>query len=94
MLTKIYIGTVVIILDLIHVHFFHCQSLIIFRKHKSSSAQVDNIKKNLLVLGKGPTAGLDDTTIRAEAKYYINTFRSRTKICSSLYYNGGKFFVC
>ena len=30
------------------------------------------IKKDILVLGEGPTQGLDDTTITAEAKYPIN----------------------
>ena len=30
------------------------------------------IKKNILILGKGPTDGLVDTTLTAEAKYSIN----------------------
>ena len=33
----------------------------------SSSAHIDNQGKDILVLGKGPTQGLDDTTLTAEA---------------------------
>ena len=37
----------------------------------SSSAHIDNKGKNILILGEGSTQGLDDTTLRAEAKYPI-----------------------
>ena len=33
----------------------------------SSSAHVDN-KKDILIIGEGPTQGLDDTTLTAEKK--------------------------
>ena len=39
----------------------------------SSSVHVDNKKKDILILGKGPTKGLDDTTLTSEAQYSINT---------------------
>ena len=32
----------------------------------SSSVHVDNKKKDILILGEGPTQGLDGTTITAE----------------------------
>ena len=38
----------------------------------SSSVYVDNKGKDILFLGKGPTQGLDDTTLTAEAQYPIN----------------------
>ena len=38
----------------------------------SSSVHVDNKGKDILILRKGPTQGLDDTTLTAEAKYPIN----------------------
>ena len=41
----------------------------------SSSVHIDNKKKDILILGKGPTQGLDDTTITAEAQYSINFFK-------------------
>ena len=38
----------------------------------SSSVHVDNKGKSILILGKGLTQRLDDTTVIAEAKYSIN----------------------
>ena len=32
----------------------------------SSSVHIDNKKKDILILGKGPMQGLDDTTLAAE----------------------------
>ena len=32
----------------------------------SSSVPIDNKKKDIVILGKGPTDGLDDTTLTAE----------------------------
>ena len=32
----------------------------------SSLSYIDNKKKDILILGKGPTNGLDDTTLNAE----------------------------
>ena len=49
----------------------------------SSSVHVNNKEKDILILGEGPTQGLDDTTLTAEKKYSI-----RKKLCLSLYYNG------
>ena len=44
---------------------------VIFGVGNSSSTHIDNKKKDILILGKGPTQGLDDTTIAAEAEYCI-----------------------
>ena len=38
----------------------------------SSSVRVDNIKKDILILRKGPTQGLDDITWNAEGEF-LNT---------------------
>ena len=38
----------------------------------SSSAHIDNKKKDILILRKRPTQRLDDTTLIAKAKYPIN----------------------
>ena len=63
-------------LDLILVHFFQFQILIknaiIFRVDMSSSVHIDNRNKDILILGEGPTQGLDDTILAAEAEYSIN----------------------
>ena len=41
-----------------------------------------------MILGKGPTQGLDDTTLTAGKKYSINFTESNEKFCLSLHYNG------
>ena len=50
-------------------------------------------KKNILVLGEDPTQGLDDTTIKAEAKYPMNFRDSGKRFVLSLQYNGRKSFL-
>ena len=37
------------------------QNVIIFRVDTSSSTKIDNRKKDILILGKGPTQGLEHT---------------------------------
>ena len=37
-----------------------------------SSVHVDNKGADILILGEGPTQGLDDTTLTAKAKYTIH----------------------
>ena len=66
------------------------QNVLIFGVDLSSSAHIDNKKKDILVLGKGPTQGLEHT-LAAEKMYSINFTVSST----SLEYNGinSYFFV-
>ena len=47
----------------------------------SSSVQIDNKGKDILTLGEGPIQGLADTTLTAEAKYFINSRESNRKFC-------------
>ena len=54
----------------------------------SSSMHIDN-KNNILILGKGPTQGLDGTTLKAEAEYSITFSRSQIKFCLRLHFSGG-----
>ena len=49
----------------------------------SSSVQVDNKKKDTLVLGKGPTQGLGHT-LTAEKMYSISFTLTRKRFCLSL----------
>ena len=53
----------------------------------SSSIHVDNKKKDILVLGKEPTQGLE-STLTAEKIYSINFTVTKKKFCLSLHYNG------
>ena len=66
------------------------KNVIVFRVDMSSSMHIDNEKKDILILGKGPTQGLDDTTLIAEAQYSIDFPRSNRKFCLSLFYNGSE----
>ena len=54
----------------------------------SSTEHVDNNEKDIVILGEGPTQGLDDTTLIVEAKYLINFTQSGKRLLLSLHYNG------
>ena len=38
----------------------------------SSPVEIDNKKKVILIPGKGPTQGLEEATLTAEAQYSVN----------------------
>ena len=59
----------------------------------SSSVHVDNDGKDILILGEGPTQGLDDTTLTAKAKYPISFTQSGKRFLLSLHYNGSNSFL-
>ena len=63
------------------------QNLLTFGADMSSSAHIDNKTKDILVLGKGPTQGLEHT-LTTEKMYSISFTFTRTKFCLSLHYNG------
>ena len=58
----------------------------------SSSSHIGNKKKDILILGKGPTQGLQHT-LAAEKLYSINFNKENTKFCLSLHYNGGNSYL-
>ena len=47
----------------------------------SSSVHIDNKKKDILIFGKGPTRGLDDTTLTAEKEYSIHFTEQHKMSC-------------
>ena len=53
----------------------------------SSLTKIDNKRKDILILGKGPTQGLEHT-LSAGKIYSINLTVTGKKFCLSLYYNG------
>ena len=57
----------------------------------SFSAHIDNNKKDILVLGIGPTQGLEHT-LTAEKMYWINFTVTKKKFCLSLHYNGANSY--
>ena len=58
----------------------------------SSSAHIDNKEKDILVLRKGPTQGLEHT-LTAEKMYSINLTVKKKKFCLSLHYNGANSYL-
>ena len=58
----------------------------------SFSAHIDNNKKDILVLEKRPTQGLEHT-LTAEKMYSINFTVTKKKFCLSLHYNGGNSYL-
>ena len=63
------------------------QNLLMFGADMSPSEHTDNKKKDVLVLGKGPTKGLEHTRT-AEKLYSINFTVTKNKFSLSLHYNG------
>ena len=68
------------------------QNVLIFGVDMSSSAHIDNKKKDILVLGKGPTQRLEHT-LTAERMYTINFTVTRNNFCLSLHYNGANSYL-
>ena len=58
----------------------------------SFSAHIDNEKRDILVLGKGPTQGLENT-LTAEKTCSINFTFTKRRFCLSLHYNGANSYL-
>ena len=69
------------------------KNAIVFGADMSSFAHVDGRNKNILALGEGPTQGLGNTTIIAEAKCPINFTESRKRLVLSFQYNKSNSFL-
>ena len=68
------------------------QNVLIFGVDMSSSAHIDNKKKDILVLGKGPTQGIEHT-LTAEKIHLINFTVAKKKFYLSLHYNGANSYL-
>ena len=70
------------------------KNVIILQSDMSSSVHINNNNnKDILILGKGPTQGLDDATLTAETKYPINFTQSGKRFVLSLHYKGSNSFL-
>ena len=58
----------------------------------SSSTKIDNRKKDILILGKGPTQELEHK-LSAQKMYSINFTVTEKKFCLSLHYNGANSYL-
>ena len=63
------------------------RNVIIFGVDMSSPTKIDNRKKDILILGKGPTQGLEHL-LSAEKIYSIDLTEHNKNFCLSLHYNG------
>ena len=70
------------------------ENIIIFGVNMSSSVHIGNKNKDILILGEGPTQGLDDTTLTAEVEviYPINFAQLNRRFVLSLHHNGSSSF--
>ena len=58
----------------------------------SSFTKIDNRKKYVLILGEGPTQGLEHV-LSAGRMYSINFIENKKKLCLSLRYNGANSYL-
>ena len=69
------------------------RNVIVFGVDNSLSSHTSNQKNNFLVLGAGPTQGINDSTGSVEKKFNINFTKANTKFCLSLHYNGEESYL-
>ena len=67
-------------------------NVLIFGVDMNSSAHIDDKQKDILLLGKGPTQGLEHT-LTVEKMYFINFTVTNEKFCLSLHYNGANSYL-
>ena len=68
------------------------QNMLIFGADMSNTIHIDNKGKDILVLGRGPTQGLE-STLTAEKMYSINFTVTKKKFCLSFLYNGSNSYL-
>ena len=68
------------------------RNVIILGVDMISSSHIDNKKRDISILGKGPTQKLE-LTLTGENLYLINFTIENTKFCLSLHYNGAKRYL-
>ena len=68
------------------------RNVIVFGGDMSSSLQIDNKKKDILILGKAPTHGLEHT-LTSEKLYSINFTENNKKFYLSLHCNGANSYL-
>ena len=69
------------------------ENVISFGVDLCSSVHIDNKRNDILIVGIGPTQGLDDTKLTVEAQYSINFSRSNKTFCLTLHYSRNNSFL-
>ena len=65
----------------------YARNVIVFGFNDTSSSHADNCKNNFLILGEGPTFGIDGSFGSPEKNFSINFTKANTKFGLSLQYN-------
>ena len=76
-----------------HLHRETWGKNLLFLDGKSSFVHINNNRNDILILCQGPTQGLDNTTLTAEAIYHINFTQPSERFELSLLYNGSNSFL-
>ena len=69
------------------------KNVIIFAADMTSSIEIDNKGKDILILGRGPTQGLGERSLSTEKMYSINFTKENTKFSLSLHYNEANSYL-
>ena len=60
-------------------------NVIIFGVHNSLSSHTDNRRDNFLLLGEGPTYGINKALVHQRKMFIINLSKSKAKFCLGLH---------
>ena len=69
------------------------RNAVIFGVDNCSSSHSDNRQNNFLILGEGPSYGINGSFISPEKKFSINFIQANTKLCLSLHYNADNSYL-
>ena len=69
------------------------RNVIIVGVDNSSSSHADKLNNNFLVLGEGPTFGINGSFGPPEKNFGINFSKANTKFCLSLHYNADNSYL-
>ena len=69
------------------------RTVVIFGVDNSLSSHTYNRKNIFLVLGEGPTYGINESFGPPGKKFSINVSKTNTKFCLSLYCNGDNIYL-
>ena len=69
------------------------RNCIIFGVDTSYATHVHNKKKGILILGEGPTLGLDGTKLTSEKMYSFKFTENKKTFCLSFHYNGTNSYL-
>ena len=61
--------------------------------HIYSLSHTDNRKNNFLIIGKGPTIGINGSFGSPDKEFSLNFIKARTNFCLSLNYNGDNSYL-